>query len=106
MAVQGLSDVAGLGAGWYHTCVWLGAGSMRCWGSNQYGSLGDGTTTSSPTPIAVPGMSDVVDVAGGSGHACARSGDGSVRCWGSNQRGQVGDWTTIQRLTPALVWDL
>jgi len=79
---------------------------MRCWGSNQYGSLGDGTTTSSPTPIAVPGMSDVVDVAGGSGHACARSGDGSVRCWGSNQRGQVGDWTTIQRLTPALVWDL
>ena len=51
--VQGLSGVAELAAGYYHTCARLTDGSSRCWGENASGQLGDGTTTRRLTPTLV-----------------------------------------------------
>jgi hypothetical protein len=48
--------VAELALGLYRSCARLGDGSVKCWGDNVFGHLGDGTTTSSPTPVSVSGM--------------------------------------------------
>ncbi|MDP7001783.1 MAG: hypothetical protein QGH90_07765, partial [Candidatus Poseidoniaceae archaeon] len=91
-------------AGGYHTCAILDDGSVRCWGYNAYGQLGDGTTTNRNTPTALSswpsGRTAVAITADGGGHTCAILDDGSVRCWGWNDYGQLGDGTTTSRNTP------
>ncbi|HNI36603.1 MAG TPA: hypothetical protein PLV93_14470, partial [Microthrixaceae bacterium] len=105
-AVGGLSDVAEVSVGHDHTCavvgdVSAGAGTVRCWGNNDRGQLGNGTTTASSTPVAVPGLTKVTDVAAGFGHTCAVS-DQRVWCWGRNDFGQLGDTSTTDRLIPVV----
>ncbi|MBK6534435.1 MAG: hypothetical protein IPF99_34190 [Deltaproteobacteria bacterium] len=61
--------------GYLHTCARLGDGSVRCWGNNRYGQLGDGTVTNRSNPTLVPGLTGVVELAAGGQHTCARLGD-------------------------------
>src|SRR5262249_28447722 len=74
-------------------CALLTDGTVRCWGNNNYGQLGDGTTIEHNTPVAVVGLTGVAEIAVGSAHVCARVTDGTVRCWGYNGNGQLGDGT-------------
>jgi alpha-tubulin suppressor-like RCC1 family protein len=76
-----------------HTCAVLTTGSMVCWGANDSGQLGNGTTTSSSVPAIVPGISTATDVAAGLGYTCAILSDKSTWCWGRNEYGQLGDGT-------------
>jgi hypothetical protein len=90
-------------AGSYHTCAILDDGSVRCWGSNSDGQLGDGTTTDRNTPTTLSGWPSgrtAVAISAGYYHTCAILDDGSVRCWGYNSDGQLGDGTTTSRNTP------
>lgn len=87
-------DVAGLGgkavaiaAGSSHTCAIMDTGSVKCWGSNAYGQLGDSTTTDANTPqeISVLALGGVAVAIGlGKQNSCATLVDGLVKCWGLN----------------------
>ncbi|MFO7575356.1 MAG: hypothetical protein R6W67_09385, partial [Bacteroidales bacterium] len=81
--------------GAYHTCVRpLLKNVVRCWGRNNFGQLGDGTTSERALPITVsPVISstdEVSKVALGYYHTCVLLGSGTVRCWGKNQNGELG----------------
>src|SRR6185295_1544489 len=89
--------VVEVAAGQFHTCARKGDGTLWCWGANDDGQVGDGTTdTPKPSPVQVAALgTSVVEVAAGSApQTCARKGDGTLWCWGRNEYGQVGDGTT------------
>jgi len=96
---------AGISAGNNHNCALRSNGLMACWGANNNGQIGDGTSGNNRlVPTAVPGISNVIGMALGGSHTCALIADGTVRCWGSNQNGQVGNGSTATAVSsPALV---
>jgi len=84
-------------------CGLANSGQAYCWGSNNTGQLGDGTTTDRASPVPVAGALSFSAIAAGAGHTCGVTATGSVYCWGYNAYGEIGDGTTIQRLTPTAV---
>ncbi|MCB1040627.1 MAG: hypothetical protein KDA94_14015, partial [Acidimicrobiales bacterium] len=99
--VSGISNAVTVSAGPVHACAILGTGTVKCWGSNEGGLIGDGTTTWRSTPVDVPGLSGISAITTNSVHSCAvLSATGAMKCWGSNGDGQLGDGTTTGRTTP------
>jgi alpha-tubulin suppressor-like RCC1 family protein len=90
--VAGLgSGVVALAAGHEHSCAWLGAGEIRCWGENFYGQLGDGSTLDRPLPTPVASvLAQVTGIAAGGARSCATTASGDLFCWGSNSWGELG----------------
>ena len=78
-------------------------GTVWAWGGNNYGQLGDGTTTDKLTPIQVSSLTDIVMIASGYGSAYALKSDGTVWAWGVNSYGALGDGTNVNRSTPVQV---
>lgn len=107
------SDYAGSASssGWKRTCGII-SGNAYCWGEdNQYGQLGNGTTTSSPTPVKVLKESTLLlgqtisQISSGLYHNCVLSSgpNGKVYCWGNNQYGQLGNGNKNNSDRPVLV---
>jgi Regulator of chromosome condensation (RCC1) repeat len=63
-------------------CVLRESGTVVCWGANDQGQLGDGTTEPHATPEVVPGLTEVIDLAGSGNYFCAVRRGGDVLCWG------------------------
>jgi uncharacterized delta-60 repeat protein len=109
-ALFGKSVVA-IAAGSYHSVALCSDGTVAAWGYNNYGQLGDNTTTHRNAPVAVDtatGVSalfgkSVVAIAASWCHSVALCSDGSVAAWGYNSSGQLGDNTTTQRNAPVAV---
>lgn len=101
--VQGVAGATAIGAGGYTSCALLVGGSVRCWGLNSFGQVGDGTLGSGmnrTTAVPVVGLGDATSLAVGSSHVCAVVSAGAVHCWGANTFGQLGDGTTDNRASP------
>ena len=100
--VSGLTGgVVAIDGGYISGYALLSDGSVRAWGNNGYGQLGDGTTTDRLTPVTPINLgAGIVQIAGGNRHAAALKADGTVLSWGNNQYGQLGNGTTTQSNTP------
>lgn len=102
-------EITGIAMGWHATCV-ISSGDLWCWGRNNHGQLGDGTTVNHRlSPIRVPSIGAHVGMPVTDVHSqiyadsfCAVAG-GEAYCWGRNNFGQLGDGTTISRNQPQQV---
>lgn len=86
-----------------HSCGITDLGYLRCWGLNQYGSLGDGTITQRPLPTPIDGTVTYKQIAISSNFSCGITGNGDLKCWGLNSSYQLGDGTSVNKLTPTLI---
>jgi len=103
IAVLGISSATGVAAGGYNTCATLADGTVQCWGLNDNGELGNGSTGGIiPSPVTVSGLSQAAAVTVGSMYSCAMS-PGAVNCWGWNQNGELGNGTNTDSSTPTPV---
>src|SRR6476660_3260924 len=89
----GISAPAMIAGGGYHTCMLMTDQSVRCFGENNWGQLGNGGFANASTPVAVSGLTTGVVVGAGIEDSCALLSDGTVRCWGTNFVGQLGNGT-------------
>jgi len=108
MLVPDLNGVKAIGAGGTHSLALLADGTVRAWGENRWGSLGDGTTTNRDRPVVVQGVRNAVAIAAsGSGCSVALLADGTVMTWGNSGVGALGrpPWgdNAAPSVTPALV---
>jgi alpha-tubulin suppressor-like RCC1 family protein len=92
-----------LAGGGSHTCALTSGGTAYCWGNNQFGQLGDTSTTNQDAPVPVAGGLAFVSIDAGAAHTCGLTSSGAVYCWGRNNRGQLGDGTTNNRAVPVAV---
>jgi hypothetical protein len=65
--------------------------------------LGDGSTTTSSTPVVVSGLSAVTAISSGFSHSCALLSDGTAKCWGDNTFGQLSNGSKVSSSTPVVV---
>lgn len=84
-------------------CALHSDGTVKCWGANTYGQLGDDSTTTRTTPVDVTLDSAAVRVECGMYHTCAILDTGKVQCWGRNNYGQLGIDSTTTQKTPVTV---
>lgn len=88
-------------AGSYNTCA-LSGSTTYCWGMNNTGQNGDGTTTQRPTPVTVTGGLSFTDIVTTGRTYCGLTSSNAIYCWGYNTYKQIGDNTVTQRTSPTL----
>lgn len=90
-----------LEAGAAYTCAILADNTVQCWGLNQSGQLGDGTTFLRINPTYVNHLSAPLQSLGaGTATTCGITGNGGALCWGTHANGQIGDGTYPWVLSP------
>ena len=83
VTVTAVPNVADLQAGTTHTCALQSGGTVRCWGQNYDGQIGNGNKNSPVTmPTAVTGITGAIALGVGSYTSCVILTNGSVKCWG------------------------
>ena len=100
-----------------HVCAILDDGSLKCWGDEDQGELGNGGSENNGpyySPSVVPALGTgrtAVSVTAGTQHTCVILDNGDMKCWGWDYYGQLGDGSpTTSEGSPVLVsgsntWD-
>jgi alpha-tubulin suppressor-like RCC1 family protein/serine/threonine protein kinase len=92
-----------ISAGGLHSCELDGQGQASCWGNNDRGQLGIGSTAREQSVMRVDGDASFTELASGEDHTCAVSRTGTVYCWGGNTFGQLGTGDAADHSTPTKV---
>ena len=93
IAVDAMSDA--------HACAVTSTNTVKCWGSNDSGQLGTGTSIpNSNVAVAVVNLSNAVSINVGARHSCAIQASGQMKCWGLNLQGQLGNGATSPTPSP------
>jgi len=104
--VAGITDAIQITAGKHHACALHGTAPnlLACWGGNELGQIGIGSTTTAPVlvPTEVLEIVGATSIAAGSVHTCARHSKG-LSCWGENIVNELGDNTDTNRSQQVLV---
>jgi len=104
VAVTGITSAIALGVGSGQDCAVLSDHSVTCWGDNQYGGLGNGSSAATSTvPVAVVGATSASSLAGGIVGECSLSMSGTVSCWGYGTDGELGNGASMNATTPVSV---
>ncbi len=103
-----LTDVSQVTAGgnpiYAHSCAIDLSGSAYCWGSNEFGQLGDGSLNRRTLATRTEGQSEPYSaISAGGAHTCSRGNSGQVYCWGSNAQRQLGVESSGFSTTPVTV---
>jgi len=99
--ITGAEDWSVISAGDLHTVALKSNGTLWAWGRNDYGQLGDGSTTNSSSPIQeITGAEDWSDISAGAYHTVALKSNGTLWAWGYNRFGELGDGSTIDSSNP------
>ena len=106
--IPGLADVAAVSGGAEHSLALLGNGTVRAWGENAWGQLGNGTTITTgcyciPNPVQVSGLTNITAISSGAVHSVAMRSDGTVWAWGRNLEGELGNGSTTTSNIPVQV---
>lgn len=102
--VPGLPVVAMMVSGRFHTLALAADGTVKAWGYNEFGQVGEGTFIKAVfAPVPVKGLKDVAALAACRAHSLALKKDGTVWAWGENGYGQLGDGTSENRNQPVAV---
>jgi hypothetical protein len=102
--VPNLSGLARLGnSKGNHFCGIMTDQSIKCWGYNDHGQIGNGTTTDQSTPVSVAGISNVDNISSNNHTTCAVKTNGTPWCWGWNGYGQLGLGDSTSRSVPTAV---
>lgn len=102
--MSGVSGAITLVSGISHTCAILADRTVKCWGVNQSGQLGNGGYVGSATPVPVSGLTNVATLAAGERQTCAVLMDRTVKCWGYD--GSVYDYYLRGSSTPVTLSDI
>jgi alpha-tubulin suppressor-like RCC1 family protein len=97
---QGALRFSSIVVGGAHTCGLTRDGALYCWGSNGYGTVGDGSGEDRLAPVAVAPQERFEVLESSGSHVCALTRQGAAFCWGRNDSGLLGDGTTADRATP------
>ena len=113
-----ITNAAAISAGRDHTCALIKDSTIKCWGGNWFGQLGNSAdrlgnnnpsaTVNNPsaTPVKVTDITDATAISAGDDHTCALIKDSTIKCWGVNFSGQVGTGTYPHTFTPVKVTDI
>jgi alpha-tubulin suppressor-like RCC1 family protein len=94
----------GAGGLQFYTCGLTTVGAAYCWGYNDFGQLGNGSTTNSISPVPVSGLLTYTSMSvGADGHVCGLVAGGAAYCWGSNSAGQLGATSSATSRIPVAV---
>jgi alpha-tubulin suppressor-like RCC1 family protein len=96
------SPMSSLTTGYRHTCA-ISAGTVYCWGENQYNQLGDNTRTLRGAPTPINSSVAFASVSAGVDHTCGVAMVADIYCWGLPDSGRLGDAATGVGLGPTKV---
>ena len=100
--VVGISGIVAVTASRYgkYACALTNSGTVKCWGENSHGELGNNTTNNSSVPVNVVSLTGVTGISGNYNHVCVVTAEKKVKCWGYNYAGQLGNGTFTNSAVP------
>jgi alpha-tubulin suppressor-like RCC1 family protein len=98
-----ITGATSVSAGRAHSCALFADTTVKCWGNNDYGQLGNGTNTRFLFPTLTSGLTGATAISAGYFHSCALFADSTVKCWGYNVYGGLGNGTNTDSNTPVSV---